>query len=313
VKISVFPKGELDAIVNQTLSVPAWIASVATLPIDGVELYSGMFDGANDDALAEVADCLAEHHLVMPMLCASPDFTHPDPMQRAAELVRQRRMIEIASRLGGPGVSCRVLSGQRHPGVSQTDGTAWTVDAITALLPLARDLEVILAMENHYKDGYWRYPEFAQSPDVFCDILDRIEDRVHFGVQYDPSNAILAGADPVDFLRLVVDRVVTMQASDRRLRPGARLQDVLAHDAAGYSADLEHGVIGEGLNDYPAIFGLLVDAGYDGWISIEDGVNGYDDLRASAEFLVDARSRYFGGSHEVSVAARATAIAAASR
>ena len=68
-KISVFPKGELDAIVKQTLSVPAWIASVATLPIDGVELYSGMFDGANDDALAEVADCLAEHHLVMPMLC----------------------------------------------------------------------------------------------------------------------------------------------------------------------------------------------------------------------------------------------------
>ena len=313
-KISVFPKGELDAIiVEQSLSVTAWIAAVAALPIDGVELYAGMFDDADDRFIAEIAECLDDHHLTMPMLCASPDFTHPDPTQRAAELVRQQRLIEIARRLGGPGASCRVLSGQRHPETRRADGIAWTVDAITQLLPDARALDVVLAMENHYKDGYWRYPEFAQSPDIFCEILDRVHDRVHFGVQYDPSNAILAGADPVDLLRRIVDRVVTMQASDRRLRPGARLADVLAHDAAGYSADLQHGVIGEGLNDYPAIFTLLVEAGYDGWISIEDGVNGYDDLRASAEFLVDARERYFGGSHEVSVASRTAAIESAAR
>ena len=129
----------------------------------------------------------------------------------------------------------------------------------------------ILAMENHYKDGYWRYPEFAQSPDIFCDILDRIDDRVHFGVQYDPSNAILAGADPsISFAGRRSSR------DDAGLGPSVaawyRLPDVLAHDAAGYSADLQHGVIGRGLNDYPAIFRLLVDAGYDGWISIEDGV-----------------------------------------
>ena len=53
----------------------------------------------------------------------------------------------------------------------------------------------------------------------------------------------------------------------------------------GYAAILSHGVVGKGLNDYPRIFGILRQAGYQGWVSIEDGVNGLEEIRASAEFL----------------------------
>ncbi|PYV27067.1 MAG: xylose isomerase, partial [Acidobacteria bacterium] len=31
--------------------------------------------------------------------------------------------------------------------------------------------------------------------------------------------------------------------------------------------------------------GILRQAGYQGWVSIEDGVNGLEEIRASAEFL----------------------------
>ena len=55
--------------------------------------------------------------------------------------------------------------------------------------------------------------------DVFCDLVDRI-DSPHFGVNYDPSNAILAGDDPLELLRRVKHRVVTMHASDRYLAEG---------------------------------------------------------------------------------------------
>ena len=48
---------------------------------------------------------------------------------------------------------------------------------------------------------------------------------------------------------------------------------------------LEHGEIGRGLNDFDAIFSTLRSVGFNGWISIEDGVNGLDELRRSAEFL----------------------------
>ena len=53
----------------------------------------------------------------------------------------------------------------------------------------------------------------------------------------------------------------------------------------GYSPHLRHGVIGEGLNDYDAIFRTLNQAGFDGWISIEDGTEGMDQLHQSARFL----------------------------
>lgn len=311
-RISVFPKGELNALVDGSLSLFDWIEAARTLPIEGLELYSRFFLDQPADFVARVGEALAAADLQMPMLCASPDFTHPDPDVRAKERSDQIEIMHIARELGGAGASARVLTGQRHPGVSVGQGLEWAVDSIVSLIPIARELDITLAIENHYKDGFWAYPEFAQKPEIFLELLDRIGERVHFGVQFDPSNAITAGADSAHFLTQVIDRVVTMQASDRRLAPGATLDDLRDADGTiGYSPDLQHGVIGEGLNDYPAIFTTLADAGYDGWISVEDGVNGMDEMRASVEFLRQARDRYFAGSMDVHVATHESARAAA--
>ena len=48
------------------------------------------------------------------MLCFSPDFTHPDPAERARQVERQKAAIDLAVRLGTR--FCRTLSGQRVPG-----------------------------------------------------------------------------------------------------------------------------------------------------------------------------------------------------
>ena len=45
--------------------------------------------------------------------------------------------------------------------------------------------------------------------------------------------------------------------------------------------------------DYDSIFAILVRAGFAGWISIEDGMNGLDELRRSVDFLKAKRSQYF--------------------
>ena len=82
-------------------------------------------------------------------------------------------------------------------------------------------------MENHYKDGAWQYPEFAQRKEVFLEIISRIDDP-RFGVQFDPSNAVVAGDDSVAFLELVKDRVISMHASDRFLLPGHSLAELAA-------------------------------------------------------------------------------------
>jgi sugar phosphate isomerase/epimerase len=108
----------------------------------------------------------------------------------------------------------------------------------------------------------------------------------NFGVNYDPSNAFLAGDDPLELLKRVAHRVVTMHASDRYLKEGT-IEDLRREEegSTGYARRLSHGEIGKGLNDYDAIFGELKKVHFDGWISIEDGVEGMEQLERSVAFL----------------------------
>ena len=294
-KLSAFPKCYLDAIAGErSMSVFDWIAMARQLDADGLEMYDGFFTTLDAGYLDSVGDAIRAAGFAMPMLCCSPDFTNPDADARKGAVEREAEMVRVARRLGGPGTVCRVLSGQRYPGVSREQGLEWVVECITAVLPVARENGVILGLENHYKDGFWKYPEFAQKKDVFLDLVNAIPDREHFGVQYDPSNAIVAGDDPIDLLRCVADRVVSMHASDRHLAGGTTLDELRQSDGTlGYSPNLRHGVTGQGLNDYDAIFRILAEHGYRGWVSIEDGMNGMDEMADSLAFLRRMTAKYF--------------------
>ena len=208
-KLAAFPKCYMDELcVHKTMTLFEWIELAATLGVDGLEFYSGFLDD-DDGFLKKVKAALEKQRLQMPMLCCSPDFTQPDPALLQKEIERQKRMIEITAYFEGK--YCRVLSGQRRPGLSREAGLAQVVCVIKSLLPFAEKNGVVLNMENHYKDNYWQYPEFAQKMDVFTEIVDQI-DSPWFGVNYDPSNAILAGEDPIELLEKVKHRVVSMHA-----------------------------------------------------------------------------------------------------
>ncbi len=293
-RIAAFPKCYLDDIcVNRTMTVFDWIEMARELDAEGLEMYSGFFTSFDDGYLDSVGEAIRRAGFEMPMMCCSPDFTNPDPDGRKRAVEMETEMIRVTRRLGGPGAACRVLSGQRYPQVGVEQGVEWVINAINELLPVAREYDIVLAMENHYKDGYWEYPEFAQKQDVFLRVIAGIADRDHFGVQYDPSNAIVAGDDPIDLLRRVVDRVVTMHASDRYLAEGVTLDELRQSDGSlGYSPHLRHGVVGKGLNDYETIFAILSRAGYRGWVSIEDGMHGMAEMQESIEFLKRMRARH---------------------
>jgi sugar phosphate isomerase/epimerase len=277
------------------MTVFEWIEMAQQLDAEGLEMYDGFFTSLDSAYLDRVGEAIRQAGFEMPMLCCSPDFTHPDPDARKRAVEHEAELIRITRRLGGSGAACRVLSGQRYPEVNVEQGLAWVVEAIEQLLPVAREYDVVLALENHYKDGQWRYPEFAQKQEIFLQLVNAIPERRYFGVQYDPSNAIVAGDDPIELLRQVADRVVTVHASDRYLAQGTTLDDLRQSDGTlGYSPHLRHGITGRGLNDYDAIFSSLVEAGFDGWISIEDGLNGMAEMQESVEFLKRMRDKHFG-------------------
>ena len=191
------------------------------------------------------------------------------------------------------GSYCRVLSGQRRPQLSTEEGISLAAECIEECLPYAQARDITLILENHYKDDFWEYPEFAQKMDVFCRLVEKVK-HPNFGVNYDPSNAYLAGDDPLELLYRISKRVVTMHASDRYLKEGT-IQDLRREEggSAGYAKRLSHGEIGKGLNDYDAIFADLKRVGFNGWISIEDGVEGMEQLKRSVDFVRGKMSKYW--------------------
>jgi sugar phosphate isomerase/epimerase len=291
-RISVFPKCYVEDLVAKRRSYVDWIHDASTLGGEGVEHYDEFFASYDEKDVAPIVDAMAETRQISSMLCFSPDFTHPDSRERAREVDRQKRAIDLTVRLGAR--HCRTLSGQKYPGLSIEVGVARAAACIADALDYAIKRDVVLCLENHYKVGQWRYPEFAQQEEPYLALLDALPDTPHFGVQYDPSNAVIGGFDPIAFLDKIKHRVVTVHASDRFLEPGTTVDDLRAHDGTiGYPDQMKHGETGRGANDYDAIFRLLRSVNFSGWISVEDGMDGLDELRRSVEFLKRKRSQYY--------------------
>lgn len=296
-KLAVFPKGFFDDLIARRMDLFTWLDLAAGLDVDGVEMYPAFMERTDAAYARTVRAKIEGSGLVMPMLCYSPDFTKPDPVKRRREVDQAKAMIELTVELGGG--FCRVLSGQRRPGVELGEGLSWVVECIEELLPFAQGAGIVLTLENHYKDGVWEYPEFAQRQDVFLKILEAI-DSPWLKVQYDPSNAVVAGDDPYELLDHVAGRVATVHASDRYLE-GGTVEDLRRLDRDpqhGYASLLRHGVVGQGLNDFDRIFSRLAAEGFTGWVSIEDGEGptieqGMENLRQSVAFLRRKMGEHF--------------------
>ena len=291
-KLAAFPKAYMQALCKDgSMKLSEWIALASKLDIDGLEWYAGFIEMQDESKWPHFRKMVEGNGKVIPMMCCSPDFTHPDAAFRKKEVEKQKRWIDMTHVLGGS--YCRVLSGQRRPVLTIDEGIRLAADSIYECLPYAAERSITLILENHYKDDFWEYPEFAQKMDVFCKLVDKIH-HPHFGVNYDPSNTYLAGEDPIELLKRVSDRVVTMHASDRYLKEGT-IEDLRKEEggATGYAKRLSHGEIGKGLNDYDAIFTELRNKGFNGWISIEDGVDGMEQLERSVSFLRRKMKQYW--------------------
>ena len=294
--LAAFPKCFLNQIcVDHTMSVDQWIDLAQDFDIDGLEFYWGFTPWRNPAELERIRRKVEDDGRSIPMMCYSPDFTKPDAADRFAEVKTSTIAIQASAALGVKFM--RVLSGQKRPGVSREDGICWAAECIRSLLPAAEEAGIVLILENHYKDGFWEYPEFAQKQDLFLELVEAVGPSPWFGVNFDPSNSLIAGENPLVLLESIKHRVVTMHASDRYFAGGTLtdLQRLDANPVKGYADILQHGVIGRGMNDYDRIFSVLAAEGFQGWISIEDGadpVQGPADIAESALFLRDKMRRH---------------------
>ncbi len=113
-KIAAFPKAYMHALCKDgTMKLSEWFTLAATLDVQGLEFYAGFLEMADASNWPIFRRQVSDLGMSIPMLCCSPDFTHPDKAFRDAEIAKQKRWIDMTHALGGS--YCRVLSGQRRP------------------------------------------------------------------------------------------------------------------------------------------------------------------------------------------------------
>ena len=264
-KLSAFPKCYIDQIAgDRTMSVFDWIEMARSLDADGLEMYDGFFTSLEPAYLDQVGEAIHAAGFAMPMLCCSPDFTNPDSDARKRAIDREVELIRVspaAGRAGGglPGA----LAASAIPRWAGSRGSpgSWSASRPCCRRPASTTSSSGWRTTTRTASG--SIPSSPRSRTCSWSCWPRSRSATHFGVQYDPSNAIVAGDDPIALLRAVADRVVSMHASDRSLAEGATLEELKQADGTlGYSPNLRHGVTGKGLNDYDAIFRILAEQSY---------------------------------------------------
>ena len=199
-RISVFPKCYVDELVAGRRNYIAWIHDAATLGGEGVEHYDEFFPSYDERDVAPVMDAMAATGQISSMMCFSPDFTHPDRDERRAA----GRAAEARHRPDGPHgrpalphaqraeVSGALDRRRRRPRRRLHHALA-RVRRETRRGPLPREP---LQGRPMALPGVRAAGRAVSSP---CSTP--LPDSPYFGVQYDPSNALVGGFDPIAFLR----------------------------------------------------------------------------------------------------------------
>lgn len=221
-------------------------AIAAALGIEGIDIgyfYAASLDRARvlDDPEGYGAEIAAALPVAVANLYhlfgASPverNLAGPPEPRNLADIKAAFRFARAA---GAPTVF--ILPGVLNPGQTRRDALAATVEAVKPMVAAAGEAGVVLTVEPHVHS-------YLESPALAAELCDRVPG---LKLALDPAHFACAGwrQDEIEALAPYTGHVHLRQA-----RPGA------------LQAKLEEGTL-----NFPALFGALRDAGYDGWLGIE--------------------------------------------
>jgi sugar phosphate isomerase/epimerase len=265
-KLSCLPVSFFTDILGGSMSVAQWASMGAALGLDAIDLSILFVPDRSLHSAAILRRQIESEGISVTMLTSYPDFTHPDPAQRAAELALAQETVAIASELGAK--LLRVTAGQAHPETTLQAGIAWAVEGLTQLVESTRPSGITLVYENHAKPGVWTYTDFSQPPEIFLQILAGTH-GCGLGVNFDTGNASAFADDPLALLEQVLPRLVSIHASDTAAK-----------------GELRHVLLGTGVTPFQSLFSCLKRSGWDGWICMEEASHqGEAGIAAAARFV----------------------------
>lgn len=265
-KLSCLPVSFFEELTAGRMTVAEWARMGADIGLDAIDLSIAFVLDRSPEGLAALRRDISATGVGLTMLTSYPDFTHPSRAQRERELVLEQEVVAVAAALGARYV--RVTAGQAHPETRREEGIRWAAAGLTQLVETTANSGVTLVYENHAKPGVWTYTDFSQPPDIFLEIVQATA-PVGLGLNFDTGNAAAFAEEPLGLLDQVIERVVSIHASDTD-RQGA----------------LNHVLLGTGVTPFKAMFGRLKRAGWNGWICMEEvSRQGQAGIEAAARFI----------------------------
>ncbi len=237
------------------------IDHAAELGFEGVEILHRQMKDESPSYVNGLKRRAFLRGLSLPMLSIHQDFVFPAADERRRHIEHTRRCLELAARLGIPCVRLNSgrwktipsfdelmkVKGQEPPlpGFTDDDAIGWCVSAIEQLIPVCERLGVMLVLENHWG--------LTTSVDTLLRI-HKMVDSPWLGVNLDTGNY------PGDAYEGI-----------RKLAPHASIVQAKTYYGGGewYTLDL----------DYKRIAGILREAGFRGWVSLE--MEGREEPRAA--------------------------------
>ena len=227
------------------------IDHAAALGFDGVEILHRQMQDETTAYMNGLKRRAWEAGLDLIMLSIHQDFVDPSPEKRQEAIDHTKHCIDLAHQMGIPAIRLNTgrwgttrsfddlmaAEGQEPPleGYTDEDGIKWCVDSIRECLPHAAEAGVVMGLENHW----------GLSTNV--DTLLRIHQEVGdpwLGINMDTGNYV---GDPYPQIEKLAPHATIIQA---KTYPGG---------GVWYTLDL----------DYQRIAGIVRDAGFEGYVSLE--------------------------------------------
>lgn len=227
------------------------IDHAAEIGFDGVEILHRQMQEESTAYMNGLKRRAWEAGLDLIMLSIHQDFVDPSPEKRQEAIDHTKHCIDLAHQMGIPSIRLNTgrwgttrsfddlmaANGQEPPleGYTDEDGIGWCVDSIRECLPHAAEAGVVMALENHWG--------LSTSVDTLLRIHKEVSDP-WLGINMDTGNYV---GDPYPQIEQLAPHATIIQA---KTYPGG---------GVWYTLDL----------DYQRIAGIVRDAGFQGYVSLE--------------------------------------------
>ncbi|MCX8052887.1 MAG: sugar phosphate isomerase/epimerase [Armatimonadetes bacterium] len=249
-----------------------------TLPnYPGIDLVAELDTPAK---VAEFKHMIDESGIEVGSIITALNPLSADPAVASAHTDYFKNLIKLAGTLGIPCVSS--TSGQ-NPTISLDDNVKLFGKVYNELVKAAENSGVKIVFENCLH-GYPHGQNIAVNPETWQKVFNEV-DSPNLGLEFDPSHLVFQFIDPVKAAREFVSKIFIVHAKDTEI-----LEDELArggiYSLVGY---WRFRLPGYGDVDWPRLFQVLREGGFDGNVVIEHEDPVFEGERRQEGLLIGKR------------------------